>query len=345
MPKKILILGAGAIGGCVSANFSQANVEHLILDPWSELIDVIKQRGFVIHLPEETVQTPPLPAIHIHELSSLNTQFDIVFLAAKAGEARWLSELILPYLHSGSMVVVLMNGMMNQEVASIVGQNRTIGCVLELSAESFQAGQIKRKTPPSRTWMCVGELDGQLTPRLEEVRQLLQQVATVDVTSNIEGAKWTKLITNAMVLAPFAMLRAQSYEALKLPQMHQLVLQIGKEAIAVGQALGYQLEGIFGLSKEDMGHDPIEISEKLVNTLLGHIGKKSQNAVTQDIIKKRRTETPYLNGLVVCHGKAHSIPTPANQAIIDVITLIEQGKIPAGMENIDLAIAITQSLE
>jgi len=345
MPKKILILGAGAIGGCVSASFSQANVEHLILDPWSDLIDVIKERGFLIHLPEDTFQTPPLRAIHIHELASINTEFDIVFLAAKAGEARWLSELILPYLHPRSMVVVLMNGMMNQDVAGIVGQDRTIGCVLELSAESFQAGQIKRKTPPSKTWMCVGELDGQLTPRLEVVRQLLQHVATVDVTTNIEGAKWTKLITNVMVLAPFAMLRAESYEALNIPQMHQLVLQIGKEAITVGQALGYQLEGIFGLTKEDMGHDPIEISEKLVNTLLGHIGKKSQNAVTQDIIKKRRTETPYLNGLVVRHGKAHSIPTPANQAIVEVINQIEQGKIPACIENIDLAITMTQSLK
>jgi 2-dehydropantoate 2-reductase len=146
-----------------------------------------------------------------------------------------------------------------------------------------------------------------------------------------------------MVLAPFAMLRAQSYEALQLPQMHELILDIGKEAIAVGQALGYELEGIFGLSKEDMGDDPKEISEKLVNTLLGHIGKQSQNAVTQDIIKKRRTETPYLNGLIVRHGQIQAIPTPANQAIVEVITRIEQGKIAAGIENIELAIAISKS--
>jgi 2-dehydropantoate 2-reductase len=344
--KKILILGAGAIGGCVAANFSQANIDHMIIDPWPELIDQLRSHGLHISMIDEQYQTAPLQAIHLHALSSMPIRpFDIVFLASKAGDAKWLSEFILPYLHPKSIVVVLMNGMMNQDVAGIIGPERTVGCVLELSAESFQAGFIKRKTPPSRTWMCLGELDGQITPRLKEVQALLQHVAKVDLTSNIEGAKWTKLVTNAMVLAPFAMLKAQSYEALQLPQMHHLILQIGLEAIYVGQALGYQLEGIFGLSNEEMGKEPQAIAEKLVATLLGHIGKQSQNAVTQDVIKQRRTETHYLNGLIVRQGITQGIPTPANRAIVEVMHQIEQQKISAGMHNIDLATQLVQSFQ
>ncbi len=344
MKKKIAILGAGAIGGCVSANFSQAGIEHCIIDPWPEVIDVMRKQGLYITSVAGDYSTGPLQAIHLHELAGLPIDhFDIVFLASKAGEAKWLSELILPYLHPSSIVVVLMNGMMNQDIAKIVGSDRTIGCVLELSAESFQAGVIKRKTPPSRTWMGLGELDGQRTPRLEEIKNLLSHVATVDITTNIEGAKWTKLVTNAMVLAPFAMLKAESYEALQLPHMRELVLQIGIEAIAVGQALGYQLEGIFGLSNEEMGQDPKVIAEKLVSTLLEHIGKKSQNAVTQDVIKKRRTETPHLNGLISQHGMRLEIPTPANRAIVELMRQIEQQIIPANLSNIDLAIALTKS--
>jgi 2-dehydropantoate 2-reductase len=146
-----------------------------------------------------------------------------------------------------------------------------------------------------------------------------------------------------MVLAPFAMVRAESYEALQLPHMRNLVLQIGIESIAVGQALGHQLEGIFGLSDSEMEQEPHVIAEKLVTTLLGHIGKKSQNAVTQDVIKKRRTETPYLNGLVAGHGIRLGIPTPANQAIVEVMRQIEQEMIPANISNINLAIALTKS--
>ena len=344
MQKKIAILGAGAIGASVCANFSQAGIDHWIIDPWPDVIEVMRRQGLHITSSDGDFSTGPLQAIHLHELAGMPIDyFDIVFLASKAGEAKWLSEFILPYLHPSGMVVVLMNGMMNQAVAKIVGKDRTIGCVLELSAESFEPGVIKRKTPPARTWMGLGELDGQRTQRLEEIKSLLQHVATVDITTNIEGAKWTKLVTNAMVLAPFAMLRAESYEALQLPHMRDLVLQIGIEAIAVGQAIGYQLEGIFGLSDTEMGQDPHIIAEKLVSTLLGHIGKKSQNAVTQDVIKKRRTETPYLNGLVVQQGISLAIPTPANHAIVEVMRQIEQQIIPANISNIDAAIALTKS--
>lgn len=344
MKKKIAILGAGAIGGCVCANFSQAGIEHWIIDPWPDVIDVMKKQGLHITSSDGDFRSGPLQAIHLHELAGMPIDyFDIVFLASKAGEAKWLSEFILPYLHPQSMVVVLMNGMMNQDVAKIVGEERTIGCVLELSAESFQAGVIKRKTPPARTWMGLGELNGQQTPRLKEIKNLLHHVATVDITTNIEGAKWTKLVTNAMVLAPFAMLKAESYEALQLPNMRELVFQIGIEAIAVGQALGHQLEGIFGLSDSEMEQEAPVIAEKLVTTLLEHIGKKSQNAVTQDVIKKRRTETPYLNGLIVQHGMTLKIPTPANRAIVEVMRQIEQQMIPANLSNIDVAIALTKS--
>ena len=341
MSKNILILGAGAIGSCVAANFSQANIRHLIVDPWPDLITKVQEHGLQITMPDHEIRTPPLKAIHLHELASSSELFDIIFLACKANEARWLTEFIKPFMHSQSVIVGLMNGMMNQDIASIVGSERLIGCVLELSAESFEAGHITRKTPPAKTWMCVGELNGQITPRLLEIQGLLQHVATVDLSKNIEAAKWTKLITNVMVLAPFAMLKADSYAALQLPKMRQLVLDLGIEAIAVGQALGYPVEGIFGLTVEELGKTPKQISEKLVSTLISHIGKKSQNAVTQDIIKKRRTETSFLNGLVVCQGLACHIPTPANRAIVEVIRRIELQEIAAGMENIDLAISLT----
>ena len=342
--KKILILGAGAIGSSVASNFAQANIPHRIIDPWPDLVKTLRSSGVRINCEDEIYQSPPLNAIHLHELAGLPFDtFEIVFLASKAGEAKWLSQFILPYLHEKSMVVVLMNGMMNYEIANIIGIDRVIGCVLELSAESFEPGLIKRKTPPSRTWMALGELNGLITPRLEEVRELLKHAARVDVTSNIEGAKWTKLVSNTMVLAPFAMIRAASYEALQLPQMKNLILEIGIESIAVGQALQYQLEGIFGLSNEEMGDNPKTIADKLVTTLLGHIGKKSQNAVTQDVIKNRRTETPYLNGIIVKEGLRCGVPTPANQAIVEVMSRIEQQEIIANIDNIDLAISLYNS--
>ena len=46
-------------------------------------------------------------------------------------------------------------------ISEVVGPERTIGCVVELSSEMFTPGLVKRNTPPQRTWIGLGSL----TPR------------------------------------------------------------------------------------------------------------------------------------------------------------------------------------
>lgn len=334
---KILVLGCGAIGSNIAADLILAGYPITVADPWPELVEVIRIRGLKIILPEHVIQTPPIEALHLSDFARLNPRFDVIFLAAKAQDAKWLCEFIHPYLKDDGILIPLMNGMMNSVIAQVIGKSRLIGSVIELSAESFEAGIITRKTPHAKTWMAVGELDGQRTQRLGLVQELLSHTAKVDISEHIENAKWTKLVTNAMILAPFAMLKATSYDALSDSTMQKLVLKIGEEAIAVGHAQGYQLEEIFGLSKTDMLASPTVIAKRLVDTLVGHIGKKSQNATTQDILKGRTTETHFINGLVVTKGIEEGLLTPANQAICQIIKAIELQELTAGPENIQRA--------
>jgi 2-dehydropantoate 2-reductase len=334
---EILILGCGAIGGSVAADFLMAGVPISITDSWPKVITKLQTEGLQISFPDKEFQTPTNQALHLSDLARLNPRFDVVFLAAKAQDAKWLSEFIKPYLKQDGIMVPLMNGMMNEAIANIIGKERLIGSVIELSAESFEPGIIKRKTPPSKTWIAIGEFNGQITNRLKMVQDLLSHSAKVDFSDQIENAKWTKLVTNAMILAPFAMIKAGSYDAFSDPKMRQLVLQIGQEAISVGRALGYEIEKIFGLTAEDLAGEPLEISQKLVDTLVGHIGKKSQNATTQDVIKGRLTETRFINGLIVEQGQKHNISVMANQAICQIIDQIETHTLEATPSNIALA--------
>ena len=55
--KKILILGAGAIGASVAANFAQAKIPHLIIDPWHDLINTIRTVGIRINCENEIYQS------------------------------------------------------------------------------------------------------------------------------------------------------------------------------------------------------------------------------------------------------------------------------------------------
>jgi 2-dehydropantoate 2-reductase len=67
MQKKIAILGAGAIGASVCANFSQAGIDHWIIDPWPDVIEVMKKQGLHITSADGDFSTGPVQAIHLHE--------------------------------------------------------------------------------------------------------------------------------------------------------------------------------------------------------------------------------------------------------------------------------------
>jgi 2-dehydropantoate 2-reductase len=104
---KILILGGGAIGGSVAADLLMAKVPITLADPWPDLVNHVRTQGISIQLPEGQLQTPPHNALHLSDFASQNVQYDIVFLAVKAPDARWLSEFIKPYLAPNGFIVPL----------------------------------------------------------------------------------------------------------------------------------------------------------------------------------------------------------------------------------------------
>jgi ketopantoate reductase len=54
------------------------------------------------------------------------------------------------------------------------------------------------------------------------------------------------------------------------------------------------------------------------------------------VIKKRRTEVDFLNGEVVRRGRIASVPTPLNQAVLDLTLRIENGKANPDPSNLEL---------
>jgi len=116
-------------------------------------------------------------------------------------------------------------------ISDIVGCERVLGCVLELSAEVFTPGIVQRNTTRSGTWLAFGELDGRVTPRLREIEAMMRHCARTSISTNIEGAKWTKLINSSMSLAPLGVLGIQSFEATRDPEIVRICVRLGREAL------------------------------------------------------------------------------------------------------------------
>ncbi|MEK7877193.1 MAG: 2-dehydropantoate 2-reductase N-terminal domain-containing protein, partial [Pseudomonadota bacterium] len=317
-----------------SADLTHAGYDITIIDQWPAQVEALKSTGLHIQMPDGDVQVA-VRAYHLCDLASVNLQFDIVFLAVKSNDHRWMAEFIKPYLKESGALVPTQNGMNDDSIASIVGRGRILGCAMELSAEIFTPGLVKRNTTRKSTWFAVGELDGSYTPRVREIESILSHVGRCDVTNNIYGAKWTKLIANTMTMGPFGLLGLGNSEAAALPGMFDISVKLGKESLAVGTALGYRIEPVFGLRADEFAGSSDENLVTAMKTLLGHISR-GRTAPIHDHIKGRKSEMEFISGVVLKKGKELGIPTPCNDAVVEIDRQINTGQIKMDRSNFEL---------
>lgn len=329
--KKIAVLGTGAIGSSIGADLTHAGLDVTLIDQWPAHVKAMKNNGLQVQFKDSQFQVP-VKALNLCDLSSAQTEFDIVFLAAKSNDTRWLAEFIKPYLKADSIVVGTQNGMNDDAIASIVGRERVIGCVVELQAELFTPGQIQRNTTRKGSWFTVGELDGSYTPRVKEVAAIMGKVGRCEVTNNIYGAKWTKLIANTMTMGPFSLLGLRNFEACALPGMFDISVKLGRESLAVGAALGYRMEPLFGLRADEFAGSSDENLITTMKTLMSHVGG-GRTAPIHDHLKGRNTEIEFISGLVARKGRELGIPTPANDAVTALDRRINRGELTMAADN------------
>jgi 2-dehydropantoate 2-reductase len=329
--KKIAVLGSGAIGSSIGADLTHAGLDVTLIDQWPAHVRAMKNNGLHVQFKESQFQVP-VKALHLCALSSARLEFDIVFLAAKSNDTRWLAEFIKPWLKADGIVVGTQNGMNDDAIASIVGRERVIGCVVELQAELFTPGQIQRNTNRKVTWFTVGELDGSHTPRVKEIAAIMGKVGRCDVTNNIYGAKWTKLIANTMTMGPFSLLGMRNFEACALPGMFDISVKLGRESLAVGAALGYRMEPVFGLRADEFAGSSDENLVTTMKTLMSHVGG-GRTAPIHDHLKGRTSEIEFISGLVARKGRELGIATPANDAVTALDRRINRGELEMSPDN------------
>jgi len=335
MGKSIMVLGTGAIGTCIAADLARSGHDIAALDQWPAHVEAMKADGIRMITPAQDTVTA-VQAFHLCELCALKRLFDIVLLTAKSYDTVWLVHLVKPYLKPDGVVVSIQNGLNDEWIAPVVSCGRDIACVVELSAEIFEPGVVRRNTDRSRTWFAVGELHGRITPRLEEIACILSDAGRAETTANIWGAKWSKLTVNCMTQAAIGILGINEWEAAAIPELFDLCIRLGRECIQVGNTLGYTMEPVFGLKAADFMGAGDETLKKILTTLLAHIGRGARNSMLQDHLKGRKSEVEQLNGLVVRKGRQTGVPTPLNDAMVDLTRRIEEGTLSPGRSNLEI---------
>lgn len=333
--QKIAVLGSGANGASVGADLTAAGADVTLIEQWPAHVEAMRASGLTIDMPDTTLRVEPR-TLHLCEVATLRERFDIVLLLMKAYDTRWATQLIAPYLADDGVVAGVQNGMSTDVIAEVVGAERTIGTVIEISSTMYEPGRVQRHVAPERSWFAVGSIHESANGRRDQVAAVLENSGTVAVVDDIRATKWMKLISNATVLVPTAAVGLPMAAALDHPGMRDLMVGAGREARDVGAALGYPLLPIFGLSADDVSRP-----DEVVDTLLDHLYKAfvipgATTTVLQDWTKKRHSEVDDINGTVVAEGARLGVATPINAAVVEVAHRIERGELEPGVANLEL---------
>ncbi len=340
MGKRIVFVGAGAVGGYVSGHMTRAGHDVTIIDPWPEHVESMRANGLQLSgVTEAERHSIKVNALHVCEVQGLIKQrpFDIAFICVKSYDTEWGTLLIRPYLAPDGFVVSLQNCINEERIAQHVGWGRTVGCIASLIAvELYEPGRIKRTVPMGgdrHTVFRAGEPHGRVTRRVEEIAEILRAVDSSKVTTNLWGERWSKLVVNSMRngLSAATGLFGNQRDAMEGPR--GVSIRLGSEAVRVGQALGFQLERMLGMEPEVLacaGEGHQDALTEITNVLMEGAKKRSDDqrpSMAQDIAKGRRTETDFINGFVAMRGQEIGVPAPTHARMNEAVKRVERGEV------------------
>jgi len=321
---KIAIVGTGANGASIGADLTLAGKDVVFIEQWPAHVEAMRANGVTIEMPGRNV-TADVRTLHLCDVATLREKFDIVLLLVKAYDTRWAAHLIAPYLSDDGLMAGVQNGMTTGVVADVVGPERTIGAVIEITSSMTVPGRVDRQSGPDRSWFAVGGVHPSTRGREEEIAVLLRHSGAVEIVDDIEGTKWMKLVSNATTLATTAILGLPIAEAAAVPAIRDIMLSAGQEALDATVGLGNPVLPIFGLTSTDVAR-PDTVVETLLDTLLGgFVLPHSTTTILQDWTKGRRSEVDDINGHVVRTLEQLGRSSPVNRAIVDVAGAIEDG--------------------
>ena len=341
MAKKILFVGAGAIGSYIGSFLSRAGHDVTMVDPWAEQVETIRKKGISVTGPHDPFEAHP-KAFHLNESQRLPRDFEIAFVAMKVYDTAWAAQLALRHLAPNGFIVASENCWPDPIVASVAGASRSLGLIMsKIGVAVWKPGQVERGAEKGQGTghdvFRVGEHDGRVTPRAKELAEILSVVDGSQVTENLWGERWSKLCANAMGNPVQGMSTLGSFDIASSEVGRAITIHLASESARVGLALGYRIPKFNGNTAEQWAaadrRDVYEALDKQL-TPTGTGGRNWRASMGQDVTKGRPTEIDYMNGHVVARGREVGVPTPVSAATVEMVREVDAGTCKPDPQNI-----------
>src|SRR5438128_2417744 len=330
---KLLVWGAGAIGGTLGAHLARAGHDVTFVDRAPEHVDAINTSGLRIEGPitEFIARAPACTP------DALRGEFEHIVLAVKAQDTAEATRELATHLATNGYVVSAQNGLNELVIKEIVGDTRTMGCFVNFGADYLDPGVIQYA---GRGAVVLGEIDGSITPRLHELhRTFLDFDDRAIVTPNIWGFLWGKLAYGAQLFAT-ALTNDSIADALADPSYRDVYIEIAREVMRVTRARRITPEGFDGFDPRAFASDADRaIADRSLDEMVAFNRKsaKTHSGIWRDIaVRKRRTETDAQLGPIVALSAEAGVPTPLTARLIDLMHEVEDGRRAQSHDTLDL---------
>ena len=233
---RILVLGAGAIGGYFGARLHEAGGDvTFLVRPGRRAM--LREKGLQVFSPLGDVHIVP----KLVTTAELSERFDLIILSCKAYDLESAMEDIAPALQENSVILPLLNGLRHIDVlAARFGSERVLGGVVQAALLLTSAGEIRHFNRTHR--LTTGSRGIPPSPWLHELGRLLSATGVDFVLADdIEQSMWNKFVFWSALAGATCTLRANIGIILQTVSGEELVTGLLEEGGWIAKACGHAL--------------------------------------------------------------------------------------------------------
>jgi len=302
---KILVLGAGGIGGYFGGRLAEsgADVTFLVRDQRRKLL---AERGLRIESPfgDARVVVTTVTASEVEPI------YDAIILTCKAYDLDAAVASIAPALAPTGYVLPLLNGIAHMEVLNRqFGENRVLGGTAKIQATLMPDGAIKQ----FNDWRTItfGEQSGEMTDRVTALAALYGAAKGVEVlaVTDMPQRMWEKLVHLSTAAAMTCLMRANVGEIVRTPDGCDIFLEQLHTSAAIAAA---------------NGHKPSDAFMKAWEATFSQRDSHYATSMLRDIERGGRTEVDHILGFMLKKAREAGIACHTLQLAYTHIKAYEQ---------------------
>ncbi len=288
---RILVVGAGAIGGYFGGRLLQAGRDVTFLvrpRRAAELADA----GLVIKSPKGDVTLKSPPAVQADKLTE---KFDVVLLSCKAFDLDDAIKSFAPAVGPQTSIIPLLNGMLHLDVLDKrFGRERVLGGLCAIAVTLNDKREVVHLQPMQS--LTFGERDGKMSDRVRAIEEVFASGNFGSVASEqIIQEMWEKWVFLASLAASTSLMRTSVGNILAVPGGKDFILGMLDEVSAVATAEGHAPRAPFLERTRDM---------------LTAEGSQMTASMFRDIKAGAPVEADHVIGDLVARGDAAKVPVP-----------------------------------